>query len=50
MEVRVEWHICHETLTKCCLFHTNEAAVFKVLYCILPEILKGLLHKQGNLL
>ena len=26
-----ECYICHETLTKCCIFHTNKAAVF---YCI----------------
>ena len=29
-----ECYICHETHTKSCIFHTKEAAVLYVFYCI----------------
>ena len=31
-KAKPECYICHETLTKRCIFHTNKAAMF---YCIL---------------
>ena len=34
-QCKAECYICHETLTKCCIFHIKEAAVLWVLYCIL---------------
>ena len=32
-----ECYICYETLTKSCIFHTNEAAVFYVFCCIFTD-------------